>query len=68
VPTRGWSGADKQDGPLFDPGMNQIFLQKFKQALDPQIQIQEVDHHINDEAFGHIAANLMDAMVRGISV
>jgi len=68
VPTRGWSGADKQDGPLFDPDMNQIFLQKFKQALDPQIQIQEVDHHINDEAFGHIAANLMDAMVRGISV
>ncbi|MDB4442628.1 Tm-1-like ATP-binding domain-containing protein [bacterium] len=67
VPTRGWSGADKQDGPLFDPDMNQIFLQKFKQALDPQIQIQEVDHHINDEAFGHIAANLMDAMVRGPS-
>ena len=67
VPTRGWSGADKQGGPLFDPDMNQIFLQKFKQALDPQIQIQEVDHHINDEAFGHIAANLMDAMVRGPS-
>jgi uncharacterized protein (UPF0261 family) len=68
VPTRGWSGADKQDGPLFDPDMNQIFLSKFKHSLDSQIQIQEVDHHINDVAFGHIAANLMDTMVRGKSV
>ena len=68
VPTRGWSGADKQDGPLFDPNMNNVFLSKFRYSLNPQVQIQEVDHHINDESFGHIAANLMDAMVRGISV
>ena len=67
VPTRGWSGADKQDGPLYNPGMNQLFLQIFKQSLDSQIDIQEVDHHINDEAFGNIAANLMDAMVRKIT-
>jgi len=65
VPTRGWSGADKQDGPLFDPHMNQIFLQNFRQILVSQIEIQEVDHHINDEAFGQLAAKLMDGMVRG---
>ncbi len=64
VPTRGWSGADKQDGPLYDPDMNRIFLQKFRQVLDSQIEIQEVDLHINDEAFGQAAANLMDAMVK----
>ena len=66
VPTRGWSGADKPDGPLFDPDMSRLFLHKFKDSLDSQIQIQEVDHHINDDAFGDIAAKLMDAMVRGI--
>ena len=67
VPTRGWSGADKQDGPLYDPDMNQFFLQKFRQVIDSQIEIQEVDHHINDKAFGQIAAKLMDVMVQGIS-
>jgi uncharacterized protein (UPF0261 family) len=67
VPTGGWSGADKQGGPLFDPDMNQVFLQKFRQVIDSQIEIQEVDHHINDKAFGQIAANLMDAMVQGIN-
>ncbi len=64
VPTQGWSGADRHDAPLYDPGMNNVFLGKFRQSLDPQIQIKEVDYHINDEAFGKIAANLMDAMVR----
>ncbi|MEE4264219.1 MAG: Tm-1-like ATP-binding domain-containing protein [Desulfobacteraceae bacterium] len=64
VPSRGWSGADKQDGPLFDPDMNQVFLRKFRHSLDSQIQIKEVDHHINDEAFGQVAATVMDNMVK----
>ena len=64
VPTQGWSGADKKGGPLYDPDMNEVFLQKFRELLDSQINIQEIDHHINDEAFGQIAANTMDNMVR----
>jgi len=64
-PTRGWSEADRQDGPLYDPEMNRLFTQRLKQLLNPQIEIQEVDHHINDAAFGEIAAKIMDAMVRG---
>ncbi len=64
VPTRGWSGADKHDGPLYNPGMNEVFLQKFRQVIDSQIEIQKVDHHINDEAFGQIAATMMDNMVK----
>ena len=63
VPTRGWSGADEKDGPLYDPDTNRIFLQKFRKVLDSQIEIQEVDHHINDKAFGQIAATMMDNMV-----
>ena len=64
VPIQGWSGADRHDGPLYDPDMNNLFLTRFRQILNPQIPIEEVDHHINDEAFGAIAANLMDEMVR----
>ena len=64
VPNQGWSGADKRDGPLYDPDMNNLFLTRFRQSLNPKIPIEEVDHHINDEAFGAIAANLMDEMVR----
>jgi uncharacterized protein (UPF0261 family) len=64
VPTSGWSEADRQGGPLYDPEMNALFTQRLRQLLTPQIEIQEVDHHINDAAFGEIAANVMDEMVR----
>ena len=67
-PTRGWSEADRQDGPLYDPEMNRLFTQRLKQLLNPQIEIQEVDHHINDATFGEIAANIMDEMVRSANL
>jgi uncharacterized protein (UPF0261 family) len=67
IPTRGWSEADRQDGPLYDPEMNQLFTQRLKEKLNARIEIQEVDHHINDEAFGKIAAGTMDEMVKRVT-
>ena len=64
VPAHGWSEADRQNGPLYDPEMNRLFLERLRQLLNPKIEIQEVDHHINDAAFGKIAATVMDQMVR----
>ena len=64
VPNKGWSEADRQGGPLYDPEMNQLFMRHLRQLLDPQIEIREVDHHINDAAFGEIAATVMDEMVQ----
>lgn len=64
IPLQGWSEADREGGPLFDPPMNRFFTQRLREKLDPQIDIQEVDHHINDAEFGEIAAQVMDAMVR----
>jgi uncharacterized protein (UPF0261 family) len=66
IPNRGWSEADRQDGPLYDPEMNQLFTEKLKEKLNARIEIQEVDYHINDEAFGKIAAGLMDEMVQKV--
>jgi uncharacterized protein (UPF0261 family) len=66
IPSRGWSEADRQDGPLYDPKMNQLFTEKLKEKLNAGIEIQEVDYHINDEAFGKIAAGIMDTMVQKV--
>jgi len=63
IPTRGWSEADKHGGPLYDPDMNRVFVQKLKQILNSQIEIHEVDHHINDAAFAVISANMMNEML-----
>ena len=66
VPTRGWSEADREKGPLYDPEMNSMFIGRLKEVLDPQIEIQEMDQHINDGAFGQAAANLMDKMIKNL--
>jgi uncharacterized protein (UPF0261 family) len=63
IPLQGWSAADREGGALYDPPMNRLFTQCLKEKLDPQIRIQEVDHHINDTEFGEIAAKVMNAMV-----
>ena len=66
IPIRGWSEADRQDGPLYDPEMNQLFTQRLKEKLNARIEIQEVNFHINDADFGKIAAKIMDKMVQDV--
>ena len=63
-PTNGWSEADRKSGPLYDPEMNSIFTERLKKILNPRIEIREVNNHINDQDFGRVAAEMMDAMVR----
>jgi uncharacterized protein (UPF0261 family) len=64
IPLRGWSEADREGGPLYDPPMNQFFTRYLKERLDPRIQFQEADHHINDPPFAAIAAQMMDQMIQ----
>lgn len=64
VPLKGWSEADRDGGPLYNPAMNRFFVSQLREKLDPQIDIQEAEHHINDAPFAAIAAQMMDHMVR----
>jgi uncharacterized protein (UPF0261 family) len=64
IPLKGWSEADRDEGPLYDPPMNLFFTHRFREKLDHHIQIMEVDHHINDPAFAEIAAQLMHQMIQ----
>jgi uncharacterized protein (UPF0261 family) len=64
IPTRGWSEADREGEPLYDPEMNLVFTDRLREVLDPQIEIQEMDQHINDSTFAEAAANLMDKMIK----
>jgi len=64
IPVRGWSEADQVGGPLYDPGMNESFVQTFRQSLNPRIEIKEADLHINDPAFARLGATIMDEMLQ----
>ena len=64
IPLRGWSEADRADGPLFAPDITQLFIDTLKQDVDSGIEIREVDHHINEPDFALIAADMMQAMIK----
>lgn len=64
IPTKGWSEADCPGGPLHDPKTSDILTGELKEHLHPQIEIKEVDNHINDPSFAEVVSTLMDEMVR----
>ena len=63
IPMQGWSVADHVDGVLYDPDMNDLFIQTFKQNLAPAIPILKEYFHINDLSFAKIAADMIDEMI-----
>ena len=63
IPFKGWSEADRDGGPLHDPRMNEAFIRRLKQDLNPRIEVKGVDLHINDSSFAELAATVMDGML-----
>ena len=65
VPMDGWSEADKEGEPLYDPAMRDAFMAELKKDLDPRVQVREVAGHINDPSFAQTASAMMHEMLRG---
>jgi uncharacterized protein (UPF0261 family) len=60
IPLRGWSTYGTRGGPFYDPGGNKTLLKALYAKLDTKkISVQEVDAHINDEAFSTLCATVM---------
>lgn len=63
IPSKGWSEADREDAPLFDPASHAALVDALKGGLAPRITVREVDLHINDPGFAELAAAEMNAMM-----
>ncbi len=63
IPIGGFSEADSVGAPLWDPIANQTFISELTSGLNPQIEIIEVDAHINDAAFADAVVSALDQMV-----
>jgi len=65
IPLRGWSEADRADGPLFDPAMTGRFIVNLERDLDRAIEVRKSDLHINDPSFAEIASATIHEMLQG---
>jgi uncharacterized protein (UPF0261 family) len=65
LPLRGWSKADREGGPLYDPQADEAFAEEMKKRLKPQIEVVEVDTHLNDPLYAETAVALLEEMISG---
>ena len=52
IPTQGFSSISVKGGALYDPDLDRAFIDELRKNLDPEIEIIEVDTHINTPEFG----------------
>ncbi|MEW6351775.1 MAG: Tm-1-like ATP-binding domain-containing protein [Thermodesulfobacteriota bacterium] len=64
IPMGGWSEADAVGGPLYEPAVNQVFVDEIRSLLDPRVEVIEVDAHINDDSFAHAAVNTLKTLMK----
>ncbi len=64
IPLKGWSDADKEGMPLFDPAVDRIFVDKLKALLHPRVPVEEMDVHISDPVFAERAVAILDGMIK----
>jgi uncharacterized protein (UPF0261 family) len=63
IPNKGFSGHDIEGDDWHDPEANSAFIQALKTGLKPEIELVELDAHIDDKIFAEKAANLLDELM-----
>jgi uncharacterized protein (UPF0261 family) len=63
VPLRGLSALDKEGMPLWSPASDQALFQSLHNWMAPQVQIVELDFHINDPEFADAAVRILLKML-----
>ncbi len=67
LPLQGWSEADREGEPLYDPEGDQAFGEELKRRLKPEIEVVEVDAHINEPLYAETAVALLEGMMTAIT-
>jgi uncharacterized protein (UPF0261 family) len=60
IPTKGFSSLSVEGGALHDPVSDQAFVDEFRTNVDPEIEIIELDTHINTPEFARAVINALE--------
>ncbi|MBW1715682.1 MAG: Tm-1-like ATP-binding domain-containing protein [Deltaproteobacteria bacterium] len=60
IPTKGFSSLSVEGGALYDPISDQAFIDQLRENLDPEIDIIEVDTHINTPEFAQAVVDALE--------
>jgi uncharacterized protein (UPF0261 family) len=64
IPSRGWSSLSVQGQPLCDPDASKLFVKELKKQLKPEIEVKELDIHLNSPEFAKAVVEAFEDMMR----
>ena len=64
LPLKGVSGIDKEGMPFYDPEADTALFETLKKNLRTDIEVRELDYHINDPEFAEAMANALLQLIR----
>jgi uncharacterized protein (UPF0261 family) len=59
IPIKGFSSLSVEGGALHDPDSDQAFINEFKKQIDPEIEVIEVNTHINTPEFAQAVVEVL---------
>ncbi len=64
IPVRGWSTLSVKDQPLYDPDADRVFVEELRKQLKPEIEVRELDVHLNTPEFAMAVVEAFEAMMK----
>jgi uncharacterized protein (UPF0261 family) len=64
IPLRGWSSLSVIEQPLYDPDADRIFVEELREQLKPEIEVRELDVHLNTPEFAMAVVEAFEAMMK----
>ena len=64
VPLRGVSAIDKEGQPFWWPEADAALFQSLRNWIGPQVELVELDLHINDPGFAEVLSDTLAGMLK----
>ena len=64
VPERGWSTLSVEGQVLYDPDDDKILVDELKKHLKPEVEVRNVETHLNTPEFAKIIVETFDEMMK----
>jgi len=64
IPVRGWSSLSVKEQSLYDPDADRVFVEELRKQLKPEIEVRELDMHLNTPEFAMAVVEALEAMMK----
>jgi uncharacterized protein (UPF0261 family) len=64
IPTQGWSALSVEGADLHEPETDAVFAPVLREHLRPDIEVKELDTHLNTPEFARAVVDALEAMMK----